>query len=424
MNRTEHRYIATLAAVAGGILIVGYWLRPTQPTTDVQVPAPSQTELSRLTQITQRRSLDDMTEYFSTVADDIRASVVGFPGLDLSGVMWESGVALTARTDPRFPLATTVSTPGGDVGVASDVLGPQIPIATVQMSDIQGLAPPRRRLAAGPSPGAWILAVWRRERMVNFVPAFFLDTAIIQCGDQTVGELRSNVAWSRAMAGGGLFDLDSSLIGVILPCGDRYAAVAVESIDTMLQHGRSAVGRALGRYGVRFESLTEDEQQHFGRAEGVIIREVWTGYPADEAGLKPGDILIAINAEPIGALEQLDPLGDAVNFDTFDVAVLRGDQIVPVVLATDTSPLATPDEFEGLPGIVWEPAPVGHLVDAIVPDSPADVAGIRAGDRLVRIDSQEPVDLAQAVETLAPGREESVFLEIDRAGRRWGVLLK
>ena len=62
MNRTERRYIATLAAAAAGILLVGFWLRPSQPTADKQVPAPSQTELSRLTQITQRRSLDDMTE--------------------------------------------------------------------------------------------------------------------------------------------------------------------------------------------------------------------------------------------------------------------------------------------------------------------------------------------------------------------------
>jgi len=269
-----------------------------------------------------------------------------------------------------------------------------------------------------------MLAVWRRERAVNFVPSYFLGTALVQCGDQTVDELRSNVAWSLDMAGGGLFDLDSSLIGVILPCGDRFAAVAVESISAMVQRGSSTMGRVLGRYGVLLDSLTEDEQVYFGRGGGVIIREVWTGYPAEAAGLKPGDILIAINAEPIGAPEQLDPLGDAGDVDTFDVAVLRGDEIVPVVLATDTGPSSAADELDARPGIFWEPEPVGHLIDAVVPDSPADIAGLRAGDRLIRIDDQEPVDLAQAVEILAPGREESVFLEIDRAGRRWGVLLK
>jgi len=39
--------------------------------------------------------------------------------------------------------------PGGDVGVAGVVFGPHIPIATVRMSDIQGLAAARRRSATG-----------------------------------------------------------------------------------------------------------------------------------------------------------------------------------------------------------------------------------------------------------------------------------
>ena len=335
-----------------------------------------------------------------------------------------SGAHRPYRAPFPTPLATTVSTPGGDVGVARVVFGPQIPIATMRMSDTQGLAPPRRRLAAGLTPGAWMLSVWRRERVVNFVPAYFLDTAVVRCGDQMVEELRSNIAWSRDMAGGGLFDLDSSLIGVVLPCGDRFAAVAVASVDAMLNHGRSVEGRVLGRYGVRFESLTEDEQEHFGRGAGVIIREVWTGYPADEARLRPGDILVAINAEPIGAPEQLEPMADAVDVYTYDVAVLRGDAIVPVVLAAEATTLEDDQDLDVLPGIVWEPTPIGHLVDAVVPDSPADIAGIRAGDRLVRIDDEEPVDIEQAAEALAPGREQPAFLEIDRAGRRWGVLLK
>ena len=288
--------------------------------------------------------------------------------------MWKPGVALTARTDPHFPLATTVSTPGGDVGVASVIFGPQIPVATVRMSDAQGLASPRRRLAAGLSPGTWMLAVWRRDRVVNFVPAYFLDTAAIQCGDHMTEELRSNVTWSRDMAGGGVFDLDSSLIGVILPCDDRFAAIAVAGIDTMLQHGGSPEGRVLGRYGIRFEFLTEDEQQYFGRETGLIVREVWAGYLADEAGLNPGDILIAINAEPIGVLEQLELLADAVDIDMFDVAVLRGDELVPVELPAGATPVAEQKELDVQPGIIWEPASIGHLVEAIIPDSPADTA--------------------------------------------------
>lgn len=423
MNRTDRTYITTLAVVAAGILILGYLLRPSQPTTDAPVAAPSQTELSRLARITQRRSIDEMTEYFATVAGDVQTAVVALPSLGRSGLVWEPGVVLTARTESRFPVATTLSTPAGDIGVAGVVFGPHIPIATVRMSDIQGLAVPRRRPATAIATGAWAVAVWRRARAITFVPAHFLGTAQVRCGERPVEELLASVAWTRDMAGGGVFDLDGSLIAVILPCGERFAAVGVGSVETMLRDGRSIEGRVRGRYGVQFGFLTEAEQEHFARSPGVIVREIWTGGLADRAGLRPGDILVAINAEPIGTLGQLEPLGDAVDVDTFDVAVIRAEAIVTVVLPTDQAVLDAPHEVYPMPGIVWELPPAGYRISGIVEDGPADMAGIRAGDRLVRIAGEEPVDLTQVLDVLSPDRENAVFLEIDRIGRRWGVLL-
>ena len=423
MNRTDRTYITTLAVVAAGILVVGYWLRPSQPTADEAVRAPSETELSRLTRITQRRSLDDMTEYFATVAGDVQTAVVALPSLERSGLVWEPGVILTARTESRFPVATILSTPGGNVGVAGVVFGPHIPIATVRMSDIQGFAAPRRRSATTVETGAWTVAVWRQARTMKFVPAHFLGTAQVRCGERPVEELLANVAWTRDMVGGGLFDLDGSLLAAILPCGDRFAAIGAGSVETILRDGRSVEGRVLGRYGVRFGFLAESEQTHFGRDPSVIVREVWTGTLADQAGLRPGDILLAINAEPIGTLDQLEPLGDAVDQESFDVAVARADTVVTVVLPTQR---AIGDEIHGgatLPGIVWERPAAGYRVDDVVADGPADLAGIRSGDRLVRIDGQEPSDFTQVLDVLAPERENAVFLEIDRMGRRWGVLL-
>jgi membrane-associated protease RseP (regulator of RpoE activity) len=423
VNRTERTYITTLAVIAAGILVVGYWLRPSQPANDDPVRAPSQTELSRLARITQRRSLDDMTEYFATVAGNVQSAVVALPGLERSGLVWEPGVILTVRTESRFPLATILATPEGDVGVAGVVVGPHIPIATVRMSDIQGFATPRRRSATTVETGAWTLAVWRQARTTKFVPAHFLGTAQIRCGERLVEELLANVAWTRDMAGGGLFDLDGSLLAAIVPCGDRFVAIGTGSVETMLRDGRSVEGRVLGRYGIGFEFLNEAEQEHFGRGPGVIVREVWTGTLADEAGLRPGDILLAINAEPIGTLDQLRPLGNAIDLEKLDVAVARAETVVTVVLPTQRT---IRDETYGhatLSGIVWERPAVGYRINAVVADGPADMAGIRSGDRLVRIDGQELSDFTQVLDVWSPERENAVFLEVDRTGRRWGVLL-
>ena len=422
MKDLNLRYVVTLALVAGGILVFGYLLRPTPPPSEEPIQAPSQTELSRLARITQRRSLENMTEYFGTLAADVQGAVVALPGLDRSGLVWEPGVVLTVRTEHRFPGATTLSTPDGDIGVARVVSGPQIPIVTLRVSDIQGLSEPRRQAAMNIEPGAWILAVWRRLRQTKFLPAHFLDTDRVKCGTQLVEELRSNVAWTQDMAGAGLFDLDGNLIGVVIPCDDRFTGVTVESVDAMLREGRAVEGRVVGRYGLKLDVMTEEEQQHFESRESVIVREVWTGHLADLAGFQPGDILVAINAEPIGALEQLRPLAEPVGFETFDVALRRRGELVIVVLPTSEVTVA-PDDDTRPAGIVWEPEPSGYLIDAVVPDSPADVAGLRSGDRLVRIDMEAPEDLNQVDEVLSPDRVAPVFLEIDRRGQRWGVLL-
>ena len=423
MNRTERTYITTLAVIAAGILVVGYWLRPSQPANDEPVRAPSETELSRLARITQRRSLDDMTDYFATVAGNVQSAVVALPNLERSGLVWEPGVILTARTESRFPVATILATPEGDVGVAGVVVGPHIPIATVRMSDIQGFAAPRRRSATTVEPGAWTLAVWRQARTTKFVPAHLLGTTQIRCGERLVEELLANVAWTRDMAGGGLFDLDGSLLAAIVPCGDRFVAIGTGSVETMLRDGRSVEGRVLGRYGVRFGFLNEAEQEHFGRGPAVIVREVWTGTLADEAGLRPGDILLAINAEPIGTLDQLQPLGNTVDLERLDVAVRRAETVVTLVLPTQRTIRAETYGHETLSGIVWERPTVGYRINGVVADGPADVAGIRSGDRLVRIDGQELSDFTQVLDVLSPERENAVFLEVDRTGRRWGVLL-
>ena len=424
MNQVNRRYIVTLAAVATMILVVGSLLRPRQPTTDEPMPpAPSQAELSRLAQATQRRSLDDMTDYFANVARDARAGVVGLPSLSRTGIVWEPGLVLTARTEWRFPDAATLSSPAGDIGVAAVAAGPHLPIAALRMSDVQGLRPPIRGPTTVLEPGEWTLALWRRDNEVSFTPAHFLGTTPIRCGGLLVDEVLSSVPWTREMAGGGLFTLDGTLVAVIIPCAERFAAVAGRDIDALLSRGQTLEGQLLRRYGVRLDVLTEVEQEHLGRGDGIIIREVWTEYLADTAGLAPGDFLVAINAELIGRPDQLEPLAEAPGFDAFDVAVYRRENLVRVELPTDSSVLETPNDATGAAGLVWHLPPVGYIIDAVVPQSRADAAGIRAGDRLLRIDTIEPQDLDEVREVLSPERPTPVFLELERHGRRWGMLL-
>ena len=75
---------------------------------------------------------------------------------------------------------------------------------------------------------------------------------------------------------------------------------------------------------MRLGQLTDAERLHFGASRGIVVRDVWQGSIAARSGLRPGDILIAINAEPIGSVDQLTPLVGGSDAEAFDVAVRRG----------------------------------------------------------------------------------------------------
>jgi membrane-associated protease RseP (regulator of RpoE activity) len=59
-----------------------------------------------------------------------------------------------------------------------------------------------------------------------------------------------------------------------------------------------------------------------------------------------------------------------------------------------------------------------------VPDSPAAVAGVEPGDRLVRIDHAAPRSLAQIQRIFADTQTVPVLLDIERGERRLAVLVR
>lgn len=423
MDPIDRRYLVTLAAVAAGILVVGGLLRPGPATTDEPRPGPSQAELGRLARLSQRRSIDAMAEYFAAVADDVEVSVVGLPGLGRSGIVWEPDLVVTGRTERRFPDAAILSTPAGDVGVASVTAGPDLPVAALRMSPVEGLSPPRPRAAAGLGRGEWALAVWRRGRQVHFTPAHFLGAAPVRCGGRLVDELLSSVTWTREMAGGGVFDLDGGLMAVVIPCADRFAAVVVDGIAALLRDGQSIAGRLAARYGLRLEPMTEAEQDYFGRRPRLLVREVWTGRPADAAGVAPGDVLLAVNAAPVTDVAQLEPIAGAAANVAFVLTVDRGGDVVNVPMPAASAAADSPASRPAAAGLVWAPPPAGLAVDAVAPGSRAAAAGIRPGDRLLRIDGAEVADADEARGLLSSERAAPAFVELERAGRRLGLLL-
>ncbi len=427
----RQKYIAVLALAACLILGGGWLLRP-RDIPNSPAPIPSDSELAQLARRAERRSLDSMATYFAVTASDVESSIVYLPGAGTSGVVWGDGTIVTAPLLQQAAGIVTVQSRSGQDRGEPLIWGPRVPLAAVVIGD--GLAGLRavRNAATIPESGTWVLGVWRVGRDRGFAPGSYLQSAAVTCGERRLQEVVSSLSLTHMMVGGGLFDIDGGLLAVILPCGDRVAAIATASVAAILSQADTTEQRVLARYGLVLGALSEDEAAYFELSDGVVIREVWTGYRGAESGLLPGDIIDGIDGAVVTAPGDLGALAEAPGDQALELSVRRGTGTLTLTL---TPTVALPGSaLEGvgdaeLPrgaGLVWEVPPPRepYRIEGVVPDSPAAVAGVEPGDRLVRIDHAAPRSLAQIQRIFADTQTVPVLLDIERGERRLAVLVR
>ena len=420
-TRHSPKYIAVLALAAAAILIVGFLLKPRKPQSEAP-PALSPTEMQRLARLAQRRALDTMTEHFSDVAGGLAARVVQVGAGTGTGILWEDDLVLSAGQGAAAPETTVVMTPDGHLLTASrSVAGPHLPLAAYELP---GEALPTGTFVdeAGPlEPAEWVLAVWHQEGDLAFCPGNYAETHKTNCGELAVEEVRTSLALSPEMTGGGIFDLDGALVAVILPCGDGYAALSRPSVSRLIRMGRSLEGQLLALYGLRTVPVSGAAGSHLGVERGALVSEVWNGRPAAVAGLRPGDVIVGLGEQPVGSSQDLQPLLLPQELAPGLVRVRRGRSSVEVDL---TPRPASESGVEGDDdhGVRLESVAVGFSVGSVAPGSAADQAGLRDGDRILRVDSREPRSAAELRRALA--RRRPVFVELERGQRRLGMLLE
>jgi S1-C subfamily serine protease len=159
-----------------------------------------------------------------------------------------------------------------------------------------------------------------------------------------VNLIQTDAAVSPGNSGGALADGNAQVTGIVeayIPPSEGavslgFAIPSATVVDTVKQ--LIATGKATHAYlGVQTTAITPEIQQQLGlsQSSGAAIQQVGAGSPADKGGLRPGDVIIAVDntkiASPedlLAALRQHNP-GDKVqityvrnnNTDTVDVTL-------------------------------------------------------------------------------------------------------
>jgi S1-C subfamily serine protease len=141
--------------------------------------------------------------------------------------------------------------------------------------------------------------------------------------------VQADVAMLPGFSGGALVDASGNLIGLnssTLGHGNGLTVLA-GSIDAtvaaLLQHGR--VRRGYLGVGAQAVRLPESLATSLGQEQGLLIVTVESGGPADAAGLILGDVILSVDGNEVGQVEQLQEIlsGDRVG-RAVPVRVARG----------------------------------------------------------------------------------------------------
>jgi S1-C subfamily serine protease len=416
-RRPDAKYLLVLSTASVVILVGGWLVRPSS-TPEAPVALLTEADLSQLARLAERRSLDGTAEYFAGVAHDVQPSIVRVTDLHASGIVWEPDRLVTVRLP--------VSRPPSPVGVHLDAdkrltdatrWGPNLPLATLAVRDRPAWTPVTRA-AQLPKAGEWVVAVWRTGEGAVFAPGSYVERAPLHCWLPSAHEIATTVPLLPTMAGGGLFDLDGRLLAVILPCGERLAALAVASVAELLSRAATIEQQIHARFGLVVSRPPPEAAGYFAEADAVIVREVRPQQTGDDAGFIAGDWIVAVNGSAVSGVDDLAPALTVAVEITVRRARREIDLAVPPTAGSAERDAAASDL-----GLMWEPAPRGFAIDDVAAESRAARAGLRPGDRIVRVDYAEPRSLDDLRRRLRARETATVLIEIERDSRRIALWL-
>mgnify|MGYP005838532795 CR=1 FL=1 len=126
--------------------------------------------------------------------------------------------------------------------------------------------------------------------------------------------IQTDASINRGNSGGPMFNMSGEVIGIntaiFSPSGGSVGIgfaipsnLAKPIIDQIVEFGRTR----RGWLGVRIQHVTDEIANALGLEErkGALVASVTPGGPAEKAGIKPGDVILAFNKKPVPEMTDL-----------------------------------------------------------------------------------------------------------------------
>ena len=157
-----------------------------------------------------------------------------------------------------------------------------------------------------------------------------------------------------------------------------------------------------------------------------VVGQVRLDSPAAAAGLKRGDQIVRVGDRSVEDTEELQ-IALIRQFSDEGVIPLRvrrdgSERSLTLRVAEDRRPMTEPGML--LPGLGFDLATwnANTLIHDVPPGSAGARAGLRAGDRVLAVDSQPVVNSTEFVALVNAAPDRDISIEVERAGERVRIL--
>ncbi len=294
---------------------------------------------------------------------------------------------------------------------------PKTDVAVIKIDGIEGVEP----MVLGDSDklrvGDWVMAIGNPFGLDHTVTA-----GIVSAKGRFIGQgsydnfIQTDAAINPGNSGGPLINLRGEVVGIntaiFSRTGGNIGIGFAIPINLVKELEKGKVTR--GWLGVLIQKVTPDIAESMGLKEplGALVADVVKGGPAEEAGIKVGDVIVEFDGHPIKESNELPwlvartPVGKLATVKvirnkkaetiTVKIGELKEEEVAAGPGGSEedlglTVQTLTPDVAESL-GIGEDVK--GVVVTNVESGSPADEAGLRRGDVILEVNRKPVPDLA------------------------------
>lgn len=293
--------------------------------------------------------------------------------------------------------------------------------------------------------GDWVVAVGNPFGLENTVTA-----GIVSGKGRSLGEnpyenfIQTDASINMGNSGGPLFNIKGDLVGINTAIYSRSGgsiglgfAIPANMVKNVVDQLKESGKVTRGWLGVMIQHVTADLAKEFGvdRPYGALVGEVMKGSPADDAGIKQGDVIIAFMGKEINQMSDLPAMVAQTKVGSkADLTILRKGvkQTISVKIGKLDEELMAGGEgksqvSEKLGLTLQELTPElaktmnikddkGLIVSDVAPGSAAAMNGIKRGAIILEINQKAVQKLADFTEIIKKTKDGDNLLLLVKEG--------